>query len=41
VSWLLLGIPYVKIGHIGPIQGFGLIVMIGVLIGASVLGRYG
>jgi phosphatidylglycerol---prolipoprotein diacylglyceryl transferase len=41
VTDLLLGIPFLKIGSIGPIQGFGVIVMIGVLIGASVLARHG
>jgi phosphatidylglycerol---prolipoprotein diacylglyceryl transferase len=35
-----LGLPYFNIPSLGPIQVFGLIVAIGVLIGASVMRRY-
>jgi len=35
-----LALPYFHLGALGPIQSFGLIVAVGVLIGASVLRRY-
>lgn len=35
------GLPYIAPWSIGPIQGFGIIVAVGVLIGAGILRRYG
>jgi len=35
-----LGLPYFHLGAIGPIQSFGMIVAVGVLLGASLLRRY-
>src|SRR5687767_12324662 len=35
------GLPYISPWSIGPIQGFGIIVAVGVLIGAAILRRYG
>jgi phosphatidylglycerol:prolipoprotein diacylglycerol transferase len=35
-----VGMPFFQLGSIGPIQGFGVIVAVGVLFGASLLRRY-
>ncbi|MDQ3369349.1 MAG: prolipoprotein diacylglyceryl transferase [Myxococcota bacterium] len=35
-----IGMPFFQLGSIGPIQSFGIIVAVGVLIGASLLRRY-
>lgn len=34
------GVPYFQLGSLGPIQSFGVIVALGVLIGAAILRRY-
>jgi phosphatidylglycerol---prolipoprotein diacylglyceryl transferase len=37
---LAVGLPYVHLGAIGPIQSFGMIVVAGILVGAALLRRY-
>src|SRR5215216_4436806 len=37
---LSAGIPFFHLGALGPIQSFGVILVIGILIGASLLRRY-
>jgi phosphatidylglycerol:prolipoprotein diacylglycerol transferase len=38
---LVIGLPFFEVTSLGPIQGFGVIVAIGVLVGATIMRRYG